>query len=122
MRLADHARATRRRLAFIALLAVAGVTALTLSQCKLVDERLSGVADPFKSSATDCFAQCAHAYNDSIRAESNLHVQNVKLCKDDEACQALEEVRHEAAVERIQSGRQQCESECHHQGSGSGGR
>ncbi len=122
MRLAHHARTARRLLAYFAILVVAGVTALVLSQCKLVDERLTGVATPLKGAPTDCFANCAHAANDLIRAESQRHVDAIHACNGDAACEAAEEIVHENNVNTIQNGRAACESQCHQDGSGAGGR
>jgi hypothetical protein len=122
MRLAHHARTARRPLAYFAILVLAGVTALVLSQCKLVDERLTGVATPLKGTPTDCFANCAHAANDLIRAESQRHVNAIHACNGDAACEAAEEIVHENNVNTIQNGRASCESQCHQDGSGAGGR
>ena len=122
MRLAHHARTARRPIAYFALLVVAGVTALVLSQCKLVDERLTGVATPLKGTPTDCFANCAHQANDLIRAESQRHVDAIHACNGDAACEAAEEIVHENNVNTIQNGRAACQSGCHQDGSGAGGR
>ena len=122
MRLADHARTARRPLAYFALLVVAGLTALVLSQCKLVDERLTGVASPLSGNPTNCFSQCAKAANDLIRVESQRHVDAIHACNGDAACEAAEEIVHENNVNTIQAGRAQCQADCHQQGSGSGGR
>ncbi len=47
---------------------------------------------------------------------------NVKSCAGDSICLALEDIRHEQAVTRIQTARQDCINSCHHQGGGTGGR
>jgi len=120
MQLARHTHALRRGAALVALLVVACASALTLTQCRMVNERLTGVTS-FSLSTDKCLMACASAYNDSIRAESNLHKVNVHTCGSDPVCQAIENARHDAAVNRIQTGRAQCQSDCHHQGGGTGG-
>jgi hypothetical protein len=118
MQLAHTTRRLRRGTALTGLAVLLGTVALTLTQCRMVDERLTGV-EFGKSQPANCFATCAHAFNDSIRVESALHVANAHACGD-AVCQAMEEIRHEAAVNRIQAGRAQCQADCHHQGGGTG--
>jgi hypothetical protein len=118
MQLAHTTRGLRRGTAFLGLAVLLGTVALTLTQCKMVDERLTGISFG-KSQPANCLSTCAHAFNDSIRVESVLHVANVHACGDD-VCIAIEEIRHEAAVNRIQAGREACQEQCHHQGGGTG--
>ena len=89
--------------------------------CKSVTDNVLGTRVGAVGAA-NCMSECAHAANDRIRAESELHVANVHACKGDADCQAREEVRHQAAVNAIQDGRKACQSNCHHQGGGNGGR
>lgn len=119
MHLAAYTRRLRRGIALLALGVLLAGAALTLSQCKMVDERLTGVS-LVKAQPSSCASGCAQAYNDSIRVESALHVTNVHTCGTDPVCAAMEELRHEQAVDRIQSGRRQCQEDCHHQGHGGG--
>ena len=114
-----------RRIWNPALLAVAGaVLAVVVTQCRPVPDDLLGVRQSARSfrGAGDCISACAHAFNDSIRVESNLHVDNVHACASDSVCLALESIRHDHAVARIQTGRAACQNNCHHQGGGGGGR
>jgi hypothetical protein len=109
-----------RRGTALLLFAVLLVTAaLTLSQCRMVDERLTGV-DFGKSRPANCMTKCSHAYNDSVRAESRLHVDRVHACQGEPVCKAVEQLRHESAIRRIQTGRKNCQDACHHQGGGGG--
>ena len=107
-----------RKLLFIGLAAwmLAGVT-----QCRMVTD---AVLRPQASSAGagNCMSACAHAANEAIRAESDLHKLNIKACGSDAACVAAEDARHDAAVAAIQAQRKICQNNCHHQGGGNGGR
>ncbi len=122
MRFADQGRTARRRLPTLALVLVALIAAVGLSQCKLVDERLTGVANPFGLQPEVCMQQCAVDAAARVRAEADLHSHNVRACHGDAACIALEQVRHQNVILQINSDREACFNNCHHQGSGSGGR
>ena len=104
----------------ILLLAGVIVMAAALTQCKMVtDSATRPQVDP--TGAGNCISACAHAANEKMREESELHVANVKACKDS-ACKRAEAARHTAAVKEIQEFRKQCQAGCHHQGGGKGGR
>jgi len=122
MRFADQGRTARRRLPYLALVLVALIATVGLSQCKLVDERLTGVANPFGLEPEKCMEQCAQDAAARLRAEAAVHSQDVKQCHGDPSCIALEQVRHQNVIRQITSDREACLNNCHHQGSGSGGR
>ena len=122
MNQATPPRTPRMLLATTTLLALSILLGVTLTQCKMVTDGLTGtrLAEPEK--AKNCIATCAKAYADSARAEDKLHERNEEACNDNDACEAREEARHEAAEKRIQLGRKDCQNRCHHQGGGGGGR
>jgi hypothetical protein len=111
----------RRGSAFAVLGVVLAAVTLGLSQCRMVDERLTGVSLA-RLNPDKCMSICAREYGAAKKAESQLHVENVKACAGDTLCLALEETRHEQAVEQINLDRIECMSDCHHQGQGGGGR
>jgi len=121
MRPAHPLRRLRRGGAFAVLAIVLTAGGLSLGQCRLVDENLTGVPLEGVRAAT-CVVACNQAFNDSVRVESALHVANVHACASDSICLALEEMRHEAEIQRLQAARQACVGDCHHQGGGGGGR
>jgi hypothetical protein len=106
----------RRIVALLSLAALSAVALVGLTRCNYVSDRVT--APRAEQAAQNCISDCAHQYNDSLRVESDLHVANVHACAGDSVCLALEDARHEAAVERIQHGRQACMDNCHHQGGG----
>ena len=112
----------RMLLATTALLALSIGLGVTLTQCKMVTDGLSGAKVDQSANASNCISGCSHAFNDSVRVESDLHVANIKACGSNSACKADEDARHEAALIRLQLGRQDCQNRCHHQGGGGGGR
>lgn len=101
---------------------VLGVTAFGISQCRLSPDAADRAALETGAGRGlgPCISACAHRANELIRAESELHVGNVHACGGDPACLAQEEIRHIAAVARIQAGRDSCFQRCHHQGRGGG--
>ena len=112
----------RKLLATTALLCLSIGLVAMLTQCKMVTDQLSSTKVSQNEDAASCISACAHAFNDSLHVESTLHVSNIHACGGDAACVAKEDARHDAAVARIQRGRQDCQNSCHHQGGGVGGR
>ena len=112
----------RRAASFAGFAALLSLAALGLSQCRIVDDRLTGVrAQTLRGGPPACLVQCQGAAHQALRAESQLHTTNVKACNGDAACLAAEEERHKAAVASIQTARRACLDGCHHQGRGRGG-
>lgn len=121
MHLAVHIRRFRRGAAWLGLVALLGITAVTLSQCRMIDERLTGV-EVTRVRPGECIAQCAHAAAEALKIESERHVAAVQACNGDPVCLATEELTHEQNIMSIQTERKACQDGCHHQGGGSGGR
>jgi len=112
----------RMLLATAALLALSIGLGLTLIQCKMVTDGLATATPTGTDDAANCASVCAHQYNDSMRVESDLHVENVHDSHGNPGALASEAARHVAAVDRIQRGRKNYQDNCHHQGGGKGGR
>ena len=117
----------RRKAPFVALAILSAVALFGLTQCKLAPDKVTGIetttagtAGQAASAPGNCISECAHAANDAMKVEQDLHKDNVKACKGNPACLAAEEARHDAAVDQIQEGRKECMNNCHHQGGGSG--
>ena len=116
-----------RRGATFAVLGV-GLTmlALSLSQCQMVEERITGVSEvSLNSNSTlpsNCMRQCAKQFVESKALEIIKHQALVKACAGDPVCLALEDIRFEKALELLKAGQKACQAGCHHQGGGGGGR
>ena len=121
MHLAVHIRRLRRGAAWLGLVAFLGVTAVTLSQCKMVDERLTGV-EVTRNRPGECIAACAQVQATSMQAEAQRHTAAVQACAGDPVCLAVEEMTHEQNVLAIHAEFKACKDRCHHQGAGGGGR
>src|SRR5262245_43949371 len=135
----QHARPNRLRRAVVyaALATLLGIVSLTLSQCTLVGDNLTGV-DLSKGRPTTCIKQCNDFYKLLYDQEQKAHDQYKLLCDaidcntlppgdqqaciaQRQACQQSEEARHNAAILELNQGKVDCQNNCHHQGTGSGG-
>lgn len=121
-----HTLARLRRSAAIAALGVLlAAVALSLTQCRMVDERLTGISrtpDFAKSKPEKCFKECQHEFKEEMEEEVEEHVERIHECHGDSLCLALEAIRHERAVGHLKEDLRKCREKCHHQGHGGGGR
>jgi len=123
----QHARPyrLRRAVAFAALAALLGLAALTLSQCTLVGDSLTGV-NLNGVGPTSCVKQCNDFYAIAYKREQRVHDQNVANCHllsqpGQGDCLVNEDARHTAAQTALGNGKIECQNECHRQGAGSAG-
>ena len=121
----------RRGFAFVALAAVLGLSAVGLTQCRLVDDTVTGVdlnsnSTTFKghsSRRSRCVHQCNEKYKRCLKAEEALHKANKKACHKNSACKKNEEKRHNNAVKACIRQMQLCKKGCRYrEGAGSAGR
>ncbi len=125
MHLAHTLARVRRSAAIVALGVLLGAVALSLTQCRMVDERLTGISrtpDFAKSKPEKCFKKCHEDFKEAMEEEVEEHVERVHECQSDSVCLALEAARHERAVADIKDTQKKCREKCHHQGHGGGGR
>ena len=123
----QHARPNRLRRAVVyaALATLLGVVSLTLSQCTMVGDSLTGVGLN-KGRPTTCIKQCNDLYKLLFAQEQKLFLQNQEIClglpqPDKDACLAAELARHQAAMAALGQGKIDCQNSCHSQGGGSAG-
>ena len=119
-----HARHLRLRRAatYIGLLMALGIASLTLSQCRAVSDRVSGVG-LFRGQPTTCIKQCNDQYKLLYDQEQKLHSTNNANCQalpqpDKDACLAAEIARHSARMAELGQAKIDCQNNCHHQGAG----
>src|SRR5262245_9129788 len=123
----QHARPTRlgRAAAFAVLAMFLGVVALSLSQCTMVGDSLTGV-DLSKGRPTTCIKQCNDFYAMQYDNEQKLYAQNKENCQQlsqpaKDNCLAAELARHQAKMAELGQAKIDCQNNCHHQGTGSSG-
>ena len=118
----QHARHDRLRRAagYTALAIVLGVVSLTLTQCRAVGDRTTGVS-LFRGQPTTCIKQCNDAFKILYDQEQKLHDTNVENCQalsqpDRGTCLAAEDARHTARMAELGQAKIDCQNNCHHQG------
>ena len=121
MHLAIRYPSSSRWAARVVLLLALVVASFTLTHCRMVADRLTGVeVSPFKRSKA-CLEKCEGQFQDQQEAEKRLHKLIVKSCDEDPICLKQEAKRHEDAMKAITQARRDCVAGCHHQGGGHGG-
>lgn len=100
------------------LLVALAVASLTLTHCRMVGDRLTGVeVGPLRRSS-ECLRRCKREYKDAIKAEDRLHRERRHACRGDDECLEEERRRHDAAEDAIEAAYRACKAGCHHQGGG----
>ena len=117
-----HVRRIRRAAVYAALATLLGVVSLTLSQCTMVGDNLTGVGLN-AGRPTTCIKQCNDLYKMLFDQEQKLHQTNLDLCGQDNGdCKNAEAARHSAAMDALGQAKLDCQTGCQHQqGTGSAG-
>ena len=120
----QHARQhrLRRTAVYAALAMMLGVVSLTLSQCRAVGDKTTGV-QLFRGNATSCIKQCNDQYKLLYDQEQKQHETNVENCQalsqpQKGECLAAEDTRHQAAKTQLGQDKTACQNNCHGQGGG----
>jgi len=115
----------RRGFAFVALAALLGLSVVGLSQCRMVDDTVTGVdlqANSGMNARSDCVHQCNDQYKACKRAEDARHKQAQRDCGSDKACKKAEQRTHKDNKLACVRAMQDCKRNCYNEGSGVGGR
>jgi hypothetical protein len=118
MHLASH-RVLRRASTFCALVALLGLAAVSLTQCTMVNDNVTGLSFSV-AKANKCLKECKRDFDSATREEMRLNHRNRRQCDSDVVCLALESERHRTVLKQIEKEYETCRSECHHQGGGGG--
>jgi len=115
----QHARPNRlrRAIAYAALAALLGLTALTVSQCTMTGERLTGVSTEW-GRPTSCLQKCTAVYNLLVSLENKRHTAALKKCKGKASCISAENALHAQKLAAIEAAKTACQNQCHSQGGG----
>lgn len=119
----------RRGFAFVALAAVLGLSAVGLTQCRMVDDTVTGVD---VRSNTDfhggrgrsrCVHQCNERYKACKRAEDSRHKAAIRNCGHDTTCKKNEDKLHKNNQKKCVRDMQLCKKNCRYrEGAGTAGR
>ena len=116
MHLASH-RVLRRASIYGALLTLLGLASLSLTQCTMIDDNLTGVSLS-TAKADKCLKDCKHTFDAATREEFRLNKRNRRECDNSLVCLAVEAERHREALAVIEAEYEACRADCHHQGGG----
>ena len=103
--------------------AVALVVATSLTQCRMVDDRITSV--DLKASANDrstCMEHCMDQYRARRRAEDQRYQNALAACGDDKSCRKDAKQTHKDNDSSIKRMMQECKRTCYNEGAGVGGR
>lgn len=109
-----------------ALLAAALVaTTLTLSQCTMVGENVTGVHVTAAERGA-CLSQCAQDFADRVAAEAKRHAEEVQRCTtlsdtEQKGCLDAENELFQQNLNTFQQDLLACKNGCHTQGAGTAG-
>ena len=115
----------RRGFAFVALAALLGLSVVGLSQCRLVDDTVTGVelqANSGVSARSDCVHQCNEKYKACKRAEEARHKAAKRACNSEKVCKKAEERLHKENKAACKDAMKDCKRNCYNEGAGIGGR
>jgi hypothetical protein len=123
----------RRGFAFVALAAVLGLSALGLSQCRMVNDTVTGVDLQSNSSfgskgRSACKKACNEEFKQCKKLESAKHKIEKKACDQlpstqKKECKKAESLRHKAAKKECSERKKACKRACKYtEGAGSAGR
>jgi hypothetical protein len=126
----NHIVSVRRGLSRAALVAVLSLAAVGLTQCRVVDETVTGVevgAQDFHG-RSKCVRKCNQEFKEDMYKERERHKKALRACRkfkrtgDRKACAKAEEKVHEENLQRIRDEKYKCKDGCYNEGSGRGGR
>jgi hypothetical protein len=117
----------RRGFAFVALAAVLGLSAVGLTQCRMVDDTVTGVDvrsnTGFSNGRSACVHQCNEKYKACKRAEDARHKAAVQACGGDNSCKKAENTLHKNNHKQCVVQMQLCKKNCRYrEGAGNAGR
>lgn len=115
----------RRGFAFVALAALLGLSVVGLSQCRLVDDTVTGTdvqANSGVNARSDCVHRCNNQYKACRRGQAASDKAALRACGQDKACKKAvkraSKGNHLACVRAMQF----CKRNCYNEGAGIGGR
>jgi hypothetical protein len=125
----DHKR-HRRGLTFAALAALLSLSAVGLTQCKMVDNNVTGVEiqqDNSFHGRNACRDRCWREYKKARLAEERRHWDALCKCarlkgKAEKDCKSVEQKKHQDIVMKLRAIRKACKNKCYNEGGGHGGR
>ena len=114
----------RRGFAFVALAALLGLSVVGLSQCRMVDDKVTGVdltADSGVHARSSCVSECNAKFRACLRGEESEHKNDRKLCGWDKHCRKGADRDHKNRLLECVRKMIECKRHCYNEGAGVGG-
>ena len=104
--------------------AVALAPLLTLSQCRVVPDSVTGVdiASGRLSGRSTCVKACNETFKAAMQAEEEAYRAADKACGQDKQCRDAVKDAHKARQAQINDDKNTCKKGCYNEGGGDGGR
>lgn len=101
-----------------------GMLVLTLTQCQMTGEKITGV-EISRGAPTTCIKMCNDSSKVYFDIEQKQHDENVENCQalpqpQKGECLVAEDQRHTAEMARLAQYKIDCQNNCHQQGGGGG--
>lgn len=116
----------RRALAYLGLASFLGAVALTLGQCTMVGDSLTGVSLS-RRAPTTCIKECNDRFAELYKNEQKRHIAAVEQCHllpggaARAACLEAEDATHRANKTQLSADKTACQNRCYHEGAGTAG-
>jgi|SRR4029079_10885184 len=115
----------RRGFAFVALAAVLGLAAVGLTQCRMVNDNVTGVdlrsGNGQLSAKSACVKACNEQAKQCKKDEDARHKAAKQACGSDNACKKAEDEQHKANKKACDAAKKACKNNCYNEGSGNAG-
>jgi hypothetical protein len=115
----------RRGFAFVALAAVLGLAAVGITQCRMVNDNVTGVdlraGAGTLSHRSSCARRCNDQFKACIRAEEARYKAAKRACGHDFTCKKNEQRKHRDNIKACENAKRQCKKSCYNEGAGNSG-
>lgn len=102
-----------------------GLAVMGLSQCRGVDESITGVELSAETSAHGrgrCVKQCTRDFRTAVKSENARYKADIRACGRDSECLAEARAEHRENLVEIGAAHRACKRSCYNEGGGGGGR
>lgn len=105
--------------------ALLGLAVVGLSQCRGVDESITGVelaAETSVNGRSSCVKQCTRDFRTAVKSENARFKAEIRACERDPECTAEAREEHRDNLVDISNAHRACKRSCYNEGGGRGGR
>ena len=116
----------RRRIGFALFSGLLGVMLMGLTQCRMVDDTITGVGLQTESSlhgrGSDCTKRCNREFKKAKREEDGRYRKAKHACHGKKDCRKKVEREHQRILNKLTQEKRACKRACYNEGAGGIGR